>query len=74
MQELLQLTNVWTDLKSRVDLAAGSVEKGTDVMGRLGEMASRTYSSLEQTAESYLLNARTLTELGYSTKTQLDYT
>lgn len=73
-RELQKLADTWTDMKSRVDIAAGSMEKGTEVMGRLQEMARRTYSGLEQTADSYLLNARTLTELGYSTKTQLDYT
>src|SRR5690606_30552282 len=58
----------------RVDLAAGSHEKGIEVMGRLQEMARRTYSGLEQTTESYLRNSTVLKELGYSTKTQLDYT
>src|SRR5690606_14238804 len=59
---------------SRVNLAAGSMEAGTEVMGRLGEMARRTYSSLEQTTESYLANATALRELGYATDDQLDYT
>jgi tape measure domain-containing protein len=72
--ELIRLTDTWTDLNSRVNLAAGSMEKGEEVMGRLGEMARRTYSSLEQTAESYIGNAAALKELGYATNDQLDYT
>lgn len=74
LREFQQLADTWTDISSRVQIAAGSMEKGEEVMGRLSEMARRTYSSFEQTAESYLLNAKTLTELGYSTQTQLNYT
>lgn len=73
-RELARLADVWTDLTSRVNLAAGSTEAGTEVMGRLGEMARRTYSSLEQTTESYINNATALRELGFSTDQQLDYT
>ncbi len=74
VRELQQLADIWTDLTGRVELAAGSHEKGIEVMGRLQEMARRTYSGLEQTTESYLRNSTVLKELGYSTKTQLDYT
>ncbi|MEO4000310.1 tape measure protein [Mesorhizobium sp. CAU 1732] len=73
-RELIRLTDTWTDLNSRVSLAAGGMEKGAEVMGRLGEVARRTYSSLEQTAEGYLLNATAMRELGYSTSQTLDYT
>ncbi|WP_336801480.1 tape measure protein [Kaistia sp. MMO-174] len=73
-RELAQMTNVWTDLTSRVNRAAGSMSAGADVMVRLGEIARRTFSSLEMTAESYLANATALRELGYDTQQQLDYT
>lgn len=73
-RELIKLTDTWTDLTSRVNIAAGSMEAGTEVMGRLGEMARRTYSSLEQTVESYVANSTALKELGYTTSQQLDYT
>jgi len=72
--ELIKLTDTWTDLTSRVNLAAGSMEKGEEVMGRLSEMARRTYSSLEQTTESYISNSVALKELGYVTDDQLNYT
>lgn len=72
VRELIRLADTWTDLKSRIDLAAGSMENGEVVMGRLSEMARRTYSGLEQTAESWLSNATALRELGYSTSEQLD--
>lgn len=72
--ELIKLADTWSDLTSRVNIAAGSMETGADVMERLGEMARRTYSSLEQTVESYVANSTALKELGYSTNQQLDYT
>ncbi|PWL18822.1 hypothetical protein DKP76_07090 [Falsochrobactrum shanghaiense] len=72
--QIRQMTDTWTDLNSRVALAAGGLDKGAEVMGRLGEVARRTYSSLEQTAEGYLLNATAMKELGYSTNQTLDYT
>lgn len=72
LREIVKLADTWTELKSRVDLAAGSMASGEVVMGRLSEMARRTYSGLEQTAESWLSNATALRELGYSTSEQLD--
>ncbi|WP_433850121.1 tape measure protein [Brucella pseudogrignonensis] len=74
LNELRKLTDTWTDLTSRVDLAAGSTREGTQVMDRLGQMARRTYSDLTQTAESYLSNSTALRDLGYSTNQSLDYT
>ena len=74
IDQLRRMTDTWTDLTSRVNLAAGSIDKGAEVMGRLGEMARRTYSDLTLTAESYLGNATAVKELGYSTDQALDYT
>ncbi|KFL24995.1 hypothetical protein JP74_21765 [Devosia sp. 17-2-E-8] len=73
-RELIRLTDTWTDLNGRVRIAAGGMKEGADVMERLGDMARRTYSSLETTAESYLTNSQALKELGYSTNQQLDFT
>ena len=74
VDQIRKMTDTWTDMTSRVNLAAGSVDKGTEVMGRLGEMARRTYSDLTQTAESYLSNATAVRELGYNTDESLNYT
>lgn len=72
-RELIRMTGEWTDLTSRVNLAAGSMEKGEQVMRRVSDMARRTYSDLSQTAEGYLAFSTTLTELGVSTDRQLDF-
>lgn len=69
---IVAMTSAWTDLNSRVTNAAGGLDRGAAVMERLSEMARRTYSSLNQTAESYLGNSQALTALGYSTEQQLD--
>lgn len=71
---VINYADTWSELNSRVNNAAGSMEKGTAVMNRLSEMARRTYSSISQTTESFLANSTTLDALGYSTKTQLDIT
>ncbi len=74
LRQIVTYADTWTDLRSRVDLATGSQEKGALVMDRLADMARRTYSSLEATTESYLGNATALRELGLSTAESLDFT
>ena len=74
IRQMAQYADTWTDLRSRVDLATGSQEKGALVMERLADMARRTYSDLGQTAESWLANATALRELGLSTAESLDFT
>lgn len=72
--ELRRMAEVWTDISSRVNIAAGDQEKGAAVMERVAQIARRTYSDLGQTAEAYIANSQALKDLGYSTQTQLDYT
>lgn len=72
--ELRKLADTWTDLTSRVNIAAGSQEQGAAVMERLSQIARRTYSDLNTTTESFVANSQALKDLGYSTQTQLDYT
>jgi tape measure domain-containing protein len=74
IRQVVDYADTWTDLRSRVDLATGSQEKGAAVMERLADMARRTYSSLGQTTESWLANATALRELGLSTRATLDFT
>ena len=64
----------WSDLSSRVGLAVGSMDQASAVMNRLADIADRTYSGLNQTAEGFLQNATTLRDLGLSTAQALDYT
>ena len=69
-----RMADEWSDLNSRVNLATGSVEKGTAVMSRLHQMANATYSSLRTTTEAFIANSTTLKALGKSTQQQIDYT
>jgi tape measure domain-containing protein len=74
LTQLNQLAERWSDISSRVNIAAGSQENGAAVMDRMSQIARRTYSDLGQTAEAYIANSTAMKELGYSTQTQLDYT
>lgn len=73
-RELVRMTDTWTDLSSRVGLAVGNMEQAPAVMARISEMARRTYSSLDMTAESWLANSTALRELGMTTGESLDFT
>lgn len=66
--------DAWSDINARVGLAVGNMDASGQVMARLADVARRTYSNLELTAESFIENAGALKELGYSTAQQLDYT
>ncbi|MDT6938555.1 tape measure protein [Brucella pseudogrignonensis] len=74
VSEIQRMADTWTDLSSRVGLAVGDMDKAPQVMERIYDMAQRTYSGMQNTAESFLTNAGALKELGYNTNQQLDYT
>ena len=69
-----QMTSELTDLHSRVQRITGDGDSARETFKRLQEMAQRTYSDFNLTAESFLSNSNALRELGYTTKGQLDYT
>ncbi|MFD1913798.1 tape measure protein [Halodurantibacterium flavum] len=71
---VMGMADSWSDMQARVGLAVGEMDRAPAVMARIADMARRTYSDLGQTAESFLANATSLRELGYSTRQQLDYT
>ena len=74
LRELQQMADTWTDYSARVGLAIKSMDAAPAAMERIYQMAQRTYSALDTTAESFIANSNTLRELGKSTKQQLDYT
>lgn len=69
----VQLADTWSDLSARVGLASGDMENSAAVMQRLSDMARRTYSSLQNTAEGFIGTADSLRELGLNTTQTLDY-
>lgn len=70
---LIQMTSAWTDLNSRVKNAVGPTQDATAVMQRLGEVADRTYTPLENTIDGFTRLAPVLAELGYNTQRTLDF-
>lgn len=74
IRQLQIMADTWSDLRSRLANVVGGFEQADTVMTRLESVARRTYSSFQTTAESFIFNSRALKDLGYSTKTQLDFT
>lgn len=70
---MANMADTWSDLSSRVGLAVGDMDKAQEIMGRLGDMADRTYSSLELTAGGWLENATALREMGLGLNQSLDF-
>ena len=73
-RQLQVYADTWSDISARVGLAVGGMDLAPPVMARIDEMARRTYSSLNLTAESFIANSTSLRELGLNTTQQLDYT
>jgi tape measure domain-containing protein len=74
VQKIAAYADQWTDLESRFRNAVGAGEDAADVLARINDIANRSFSSLQNTSEAFLLNARTLSELGFQTQKQLDLT
>jgi tape measure domain-containing protein len=74
LREIQQMADTWTDFSARVGLAVKNMDAAPAVMERIYQIAQRTYSALDTTAESFIANANTLRELGRTTREQLDYT
>jgi len=73
VRELVSLTDQWTDLNSRLRNATGSVEAADEAMQAISQTARTTYSSLQQTAEAFLMNSLALREMGYTTRQQVEF-
>lgn len=71
-REIVDYTNRWTDLNSKLINATGSQEAAEKAMKGLSQTARTTYSSLEATADAFLRNSMTLKELGYSMESQIN--
>lgn len=74
VRALVDMTSRFTDLNSRIKLVIKDGEDVGKVMARLGDIADRTFTSLDQTATAFADNAVILRDLGLSTERQLDLT
>jgi tape measure domain-containing protein len=72
VRQFILYTDQWTDLNSRLINATGSAEAANEALQSISQTARTTYSSLQQTAEAFLLNSMALNELGYTTRQQVD--
>lgn len=73
VKELVNFTDTWSDLSSRVGIAVGNMDLAPAVLERIAQTARMSYSNLNLTAEGFVRNSTVLKELGLSTKQQLDY-
>ena len=72
VRQFILYTDQWTDLNSRLINATGSAEAADMALQSISQTARTTYSSLQQTAEAFLLNSMALNELGYTTRQQVE--
>jgi len=72
VSQFVAYTDQWTDLNSRLINATGSAEAANQALQSISQTARTTYSSLQQTAEAFLLNSMALNELGYTTRQQVE--
>lgn len=73
VNSLRNYADTWSDLNSLLAANVGGQEAATVAMERLEVVARRTYSSLQQTTQSFVFNARALRDMGRSTREQLDF-
>lgn len=72
VRQFILYTDQWTDLNSRLINATGSAEEAEQALAAISQTASTTYSSLQQTAEAFLLNSMALNELGFTMRQQVE--
>ena len=70
--QIVNMANQFTDLNSRLINATGSTEAADQAFKAITQTARGTYSSIQQTAQAFLMNSMALNELGFSTKEQID--
>jgi tape measure domain-containing protein len=71
VKQIIDYADRWSDLNSKLVNATGSQQAADKAMMAISQTARTTYSSLEATANAFLRNSMTLTELGYSMEKQI---
>ena len=72
--ELAKAADSFSDLKSRVGLAVGSMDEANGTMVELNKIANQTYSSLGNVSETFIQNNQALKDMGKSTSDAINYT
>lgn len=71
IREVVNYTNTWTDLNSRLRNATGSQQEADKALKAISETARKTYQPVQQVADVFLQNNLVLTDLGYTTNEQI---
>ena len=72
LKEIADLADAYINLKTTISLAVGSVEKGAATMEALSGVARRTATTIDDVSAQFVKNHQVLTDLGYSTQSQVD--
>src|SRR5690625_5119854 len=73
VRQLADMADTWSTIQWRVRNATSSLQEAERTMRRISEVARRTWSSLDQTAEAFLRQEAAMSALGYTTRQQLDH-
>ena len=71
IRQIVDYSNRWTDLNSRLVNATGSQKAASAAMDSISKSARTTFSDLETTADVFIRNSMALNEMGVSTATQV---
>jgi tape measure domain-containing protein len=71
VRQVVNYTNTWTDLNSRLRNATGSQQEAEKALKAISETARKTYQPVQQVADVFLQNNLVLTDLGYTTNEQI---
>ena len=69
--QIVDYTNRWTDLNSRLVNATGSSFAAAEALDAISRSARSTYSDLEATADVFIRNSMAMNELGFTTNEQI---
>lgn len=73
VRAIAQYSDAWSTMQWRLRNATGSAEGAAAAMERISSVARNTWSSLDQTAESFLRQEAAMSALGYTAQQQLDH-
>lgn len=73
-RSVIEMADQWAQLENRVGVAIGDMEKAAAAMGRMGEIARRSFASVEQTVTSFERAAQTFQDMGRSAQQAADFT
>lgn len=73
VKQIEHMADAWTDMRFRLNASVGSLEAADEIMRQLTRTSMRTFTSIESQVDAFNDARTAMSELGYSTKTQIEY-